>query len=163
MHVSTTQMLPLKEAAEKFQSEDILKFRNGMKKANCLLKIAGVEMVDLAKLQEKAVEKSQDSGNRNRPKRKTSPVGLLKARIKKYPGWIDGKKAAIESARMEVAAAANAYETNQSKKRLTKLQNDLASMEINFKRDKEHLDKILNADYGNDEPVEEASNLQHSQ
>jgi len=144
-------IIPLKEAGDRFQVENIDTFRRGMKRAGCIITIAGVDLIDMDNLQQKAVEKSQSNLNRkaNRVKRATNPVGLLKARIKKYPTWLEGKRAAIEAVRLIIATASSNYERNQAHKKLDKLQRDLTRMGDNFKRDQDKLNSILNADYGN--------------
>ena len=145
MNSNNLQILPLKEAAEKFQTEDINEFRRGMKRAGCVVTIAGVDMIDMVKLQQRAAQKSQGTGSKTRSKRTPNPMGLLKARVGMYPRWIDNKNAAIDSFKMKVAEAPNPYEKNQAHKKLTKLQTDLKKMEENYKRDQDKLDKISNA------------------
>ena len=146
-------ILPLQEAAEKFQAEDINEFRRGMKRAGCIVTIGGVDMIDMVKLQQKAAQKSQGTGKAKSVKRTPNPVGLLKARVNTYPRWIEGKNAAIESARIMVATAPNPYEKGQAQKRLNALQKDLTRMEGNFQSDQNRLEAILNADYGIETPV----------
>ena len=153
MNANEIQILPLKEAAERFQAEDMKKFRSGMKRAGCIVTIGGVDMIDMVKLQQKAAQKSQGTGKVKSVKRTPNPVGLLKARVNTYPRWIDGKNAAIESARIIVATAPNPYEKGQAQKRLNALQKDLTRMEGNFQSDQNRLEAILNADYSDVTPV----------
>jgi len=140
-------IIPLKEAADRFQVEDINTFRRGMRKSGCIITIAGVDLIDMDKLQQKAVDKSQSKSNTSRVKRTPNPIGLLRARVNTYPRWLEGKKAAIESAKITMAAAPNPYEKNQGQKKLNILQKDLERMEGNFKSDQNKLNNILNADY----------------
>ena len=152
MNPHEIQILPLKEAAEKFQAEDMKKFRSRMKRAGCIVTIGGVDMIDMVKLQQKAAQKSQGTGKVKSVKRTPNPVGLLKARVNTYPRWIDGKNAAIQSAQIKFAEAVNSYEKNQAQKRLNTLQKDLTRMEGNFQSDLKRLEAILNADYGIETP-----------
>jgi len=145
--IMNQSIIPLKEAADRFSVENIDTFRRGMKKSGCIITIAGVDLIDMDKLQQAAVEKSQSKSNTQRVKRTANPIGLLRARVNTYPRWLEGKKSAIESAKITMAAAPNPYEINQGQKKLNSLQHDLKRMEGNFMSDQDKLNNILNADY----------------
>jgi len=154
LEVTKNNILTLKEAAEQFDIDDLATFRKRLKNIKCIISIAGIDFVDVDKLQAKALEKSQINSSSNRPKRIPSPVGLLKARIIKYPIWISDKITAIDSMRLTIASADNTYERSQSRKKLAKLQSDLDRMEGNFQNDQDKLNAILNADYETANDVE---------
>ena len=149
MNSTQFQILPLREAADRFQAENIESFRQGMKKAGCIVTIGGVELVDMGKLQAKAARKSQGNGKSNgggSTKRSADQqVGLLKARVKMYPQWIKGKEEAVASMRIERDAASTPYDRGQAEKKLHKLQAALERMQENQDNDATRLAAILNA------------------
>jgi len=159
MTQNSLNILPLKEAADKFQVENLEIFKRRLKKIHCIISIAGIEFVDVEKLQEQALAKVQSNGNGNRVRRTPNPIGLLRARVNTYPRWLEGKRAAITAARLTATVAQNPYEKARDLKKLNILERDLERMEGNFRRDKNSLDSILNASYGNDEPVQASSTL----
>lgn len=145
---SNFQIIPLKEAAEGFGIQNISEFRNSMKKLGCLVKVAGLEFVNMTELDQKVSEGAQRAAEavaqRSVESSEAQEIGLIRARQVKYPVWISNKERTIAEKEQAVETASNNFEKSQALKKVRSLKEDLQRMQDNQQRDEDRLEAILN-------------------
>lgn len=151
-----SRFMPLLSAMQHFQATIESEFVKSAKKHKCYYMKGGIVKIDVQKL-EIAINAEfarAQANSANRKTREPSPgrdLGLIEARLTRYPARIEVKKDKIKSNHAAVRAADSPYLKRKLMKDLKKLENELAKMEESYQRDLKRRDEILNFDEGESE------------
>lgn len=149
MTESEARVVPLLKATDYLGSEEPTAVRQAAKKLGCLVKVAGLEFVDLdtfeVRVNEAATAKAQSRAARSsKPQTDAQKLGLVKARLARSPELIRKKKAKIEEAENSLRSASNNYETVRAQHALDDLKAQLEKLHTKKAEDEVELDRILN-------------------
>jgi hypothetical protein len=148
---SPRRLVPLRQAADELGVEDLARFLKTVKRLGCLVRVGAVTLVDMgqlmARLEDEAARQQEAKAKRATTQQSEAhKLGLCQARLKRAPQLIAKKEEAIREAEQILAASQNAYEKRRAQKKLEELQDGLARLRENQKRDEAERDRIMGAE-----------------
>ena len=153
METQNRTIVTLAQLAEDFPGVELGDLRKSVRRHGALIKEGPIEFGDRDLFFERvkaAAEKARlDATKPKRDIGSTNSIGLLRAFLKKSPGIVEKRKAAIVATENQVKAAQNNYERRRSSKELKKLKDGLAEHLNKVEAAKRRLDQLLNQE---DEP-----------
>ncbi|MBU0508257.1 hypothetical protein KKH27_05410 [bacterium] len=143
----------IQQAMEQFGATDAVAFKAEAKKRGCLFERAGIAKVDVEKFQsvidaefERMAEAA--STGKSRPRRASSDLGLLMARLAQYEGRKARKLARIAEIREAIANADTPYERQKLTSQMERLEAEAQRLDAGKAADEKRRDDILNSDNG---------------